>query len=49
VDGIRVRQIRKRFGNVRALDGVSLDVELGEVVAMTSSKTPSPLGVRLAS
>ncbi len=34
MEGIRVRQIRKRFGNVQALDGVSLDVEPGEVVAM---------------
>jgi len=34
VDGIRVRDIRKRFGKVQALDGVSLDVEPGEVVAL---------------
>jgi ABC-2 type transport system ATP-binding protein len=34
VDGIRVRQIRKRFGYVEALGGVSFDVELGEVVAL---------------
>jgi ABC-2 type transport system ATP-binding protein len=34
VNGIRVRQIRKRFGYVEALDGVSFDVELGEVVAL---------------
>ena len=32
--GIRVREIRKRFRNVQALDGVSLDVEPGEVVAL---------------
>lgn len=34
VDGIRVREIRKRFRSVQALDGVSLDVEPGEVVAL---------------
>ena len=34
MDGIRVRQIRKRFRSVQALDGVSLDVEPGEVVAL---------------
>lgn len=34
VDGIRVREIRKRFGDVQALDGVSLDVEPGDVVAV---------------
>jgi len=34
VDGIRLRDIRKRFGSVQALDGVSLDVEPGEVVAL---------------
>jgi ABC-2 type transport system ATP-binding protein len=34
VDGIRVREIRKRFRNVQALDGVSLDVGPGEVVAL---------------
>jgi ABC-2 type transport system ATP-binding protein len=34
VDGIRVRGIRKRFRNVQALDGVSLEVEPGEVVAL---------------
>ena len=32
--GIRVRKIRKRFRKVEALDGVSLDVEPGEVVAL---------------
>jgi ABC-2 type transport system ATP-binding protein len=34
VDGIRIREIRKRFRDVQALDGVSLDVEPGEVVAL---------------
>jgi ABC-2 type transport system ATP-binding protein len=34
VEGIRVREVRKRFGSVQALDGVSLDVEPGEVVAL---------------
>jgi ABC-2 type transport system ATP-binding protein len=34
VDGIRVRDIHKRFRSVQALDGVSLDVEPGEVVAL---------------
>lgn len=34
MDGIRVREIRKRFGDVQALDGVSLDVEPGDVVAV---------------
>ncbi len=34
MDGIRVRDIRKRFRSVRALDGVSLEVERGEVVAL---------------
>ena len=34
MDGIRVRQVRKRFRSVQALDGVSLDVEPGEVVAL---------------
>jgi ABC-2 type transport system ATP-binding protein len=34
VDGIRVREIRKRFRKVQALDGVSLHVEPGEVVAL---------------
>ena len=34
MDGIRVRQVRKRFRSVQALDGVSLDVAPGEVVAM---------------
>ncbi len=34
MDGIRVREIRKRFRKVQALDGVSLDVEPGEVVAL---------------
>ena len=32
--GIRVREIRKRFRSVQALDGVSLDVEPGDVVAL---------------
>jgi ABC-2 type transport system ATP-binding protein len=34
VEGIRVRDIRKRFRSVQALDGVSLDIEPGEVVAL---------------
>jgi ABC-2 type transport system ATP-binding protein len=34
VDGIRVREIRKRFRNVQALDGISLDVAPGDVVAV---------------
>jgi ABC-2 type transport system ATP-binding protein len=34
VDGIEVREIRKRFRNIQALDGVSLHVEPGEVVAL---------------
>jgi ABC-2 type transport system ATP-binding protein len=34
MEGIRVREIRKRFRKVQALDGVSLDVEPGEVVAL---------------
>jgi ABC-2 type transport system ATP-binding protein len=34
MEGIRVRDIRKRFRDVQALDGVSLDVEPGEVVAL---------------
>jgi ABC-2 type transport system ATP-binding protein len=34
VDGIRVREIRKRFRDVQALDGVSLEVKPGEVVAL---------------
>jgi ABC-2 type transport system ATP-binding protein len=34
VNGIRVRNIRKRFRDVQALDGVSIDVGLGEVVAL---------------
>jgi ABC-2 type transport system ATP-binding protein len=34
MEGIRVREIRKRFRNVQALDGVSLDVERGQVVAL---------------
>ena len=34
VDGINVREIRKRFGDVQALDGVSLHVAPGEVVAL---------------
>jgi ABC-2 type transport system ATP-binding protein len=34
MEGIRVREIRKRFRDVQALDGVSLDVEPGEVVAL---------------
>jgi ABC-2 type transport system ATP-binding protein len=34
VDGIRVREIRKRFRRVQALDGVSFEVRPGEVVAL---------------
>jgi ABC-2 type transport system ATP-binding protein len=34
VQGIRVREIRKRFSSVQALDGVSFDVESGDVVAL---------------
>jgi ABC-2 type transport system ATP-binding protein len=34
VDGITVREVRKRFRDVQALDGVSLDVAPGEVVAV---------------
>jgi ABC-2 type transport system ATP-binding protein len=34
VEGIRVREIRKRFRNVQALDGVSLHVDPGEVIAL---------------
>jgi ABC-2 type transport system ATP-binding protein len=34
VDGIRVREVRKRFRKVQALDGVTFDVNLGEVVAL---------------
>jgi ABC-2 type transport system ATP-binding protein len=34
VDGIRVREIRKRFRDVQALDGISLDVAPGDVVAV---------------
>jgi ABC-2 type transport system ATP-binding protein len=34
VDGIRVREVQKRFRKVQALDGVSFDVDLGEVVAL---------------
>ena len=34
MEGIRVREIRKHFRDVQALDGVSLDVEPGEVVAL---------------
>jgi ABC-2 type transport system ATP-binding protein len=34
MEGIRVREIRKRFRDVQALDGVSLDVEPGEVVGL---------------
>ena len=34
MDGIEVSEIRKRFRNVQALDGVSLRVEPGEVVAL---------------
>jgi ABC-2 type transport system ATP-binding protein len=34
VDGIRVHEIRKRFRAVQALNGVSFDVERGEVVAL---------------
>ena len=34
MDGIRVREIRKRFRKVQALDGVSLHVERGDVVAL---------------
>jgi ABC-2 type transport system ATP-binding protein len=34
VDGIRARDVSKRFRSVQALDGVSFDVEPGEVVAL---------------
>jgi len=34
MEGIKVREVRKRFRNVQALDGVILGVEPGEVVAM---------------
>jgi ABC-2 type transport system ATP-binding protein len=34
VDGIRLHEIRKRFGGVRALDGVSVEVRPGEIVAL---------------
>jgi ABC-2 type transport system ATP-binding protein len=34
VDGIRVRGVSKRFRTVQALDGVSFEVEPGEVVAL---------------
>jgi ABC-2 type transport system ATP-binding protein len=34
VDGIRARDVSKRFRSVQALDGVSFDVERGEVVAL---------------
>jgi ABC-type multidrug transport system ATPase subunit len=34
VAGISVRNIRKRYRDVQALDGISFDVELGEVVAL---------------
>jgi ABC-2 type transport system ATP-binding protein len=34
VDGLRMREVRKRFRNVQALDGVSLAVDPGEVVAL---------------
>ena len=34
MEGIRVRQIRKRFRTVQALDGVNLEVHPGEVVAL---------------
>ena len=34
VDGIRIREVRKRFRNVQALDGVTFDVKAGEVVAL---------------
>jgi ABC-2 type transport system ATP-binding protein len=34
VDGISVRRIEKRFGEVKALDRVSFEVEPGEVVAL---------------
>jgi ABC-2 type transport system ATP-binding protein len=34
VDGIRARDVSKRFRTVQALDGVSFDVEPGEVVSL---------------
>ena len=34
MDGISVRNIRKRYRDVQALDGISFDVGLGEVVAL---------------
>jgi ABC-2 type transport system ATP-binding protein len=34
VDGIRVRNLGKRFGPVVALDGLDLDVERGEIVSL---------------
>ena len=40
VDGIRIREIRKRFRKVQALDGVSLHVDPGEVVALPARTGP---------
>ena len=34
MDGIRVRGLVRRFGNVVALDGLDLDVERGEIVSL---------------
>jgi ABC-type multidrug transport system ATPase subunit len=34
VEGIRAEGLSKRFGAVQALDGVSLQVDPGEVVAL---------------
>ena len=31
---LEARELRKRFGGVRAVDGVSLSVEAGELVAL---------------
>lgn len=31
---IRIRDVRKHFGHIKALDGVSLDIEKGEVVVI---------------
>lgn len=34
MDGIRVRGVSKRFRTVQALDGISFEVDRGEVVAL---------------
>ncbi len=40
---IRVRGLVKRFGDVRALDGVDLEVAPGTVLALLGRPVPSPL------